>query len=113
MSADKLHVKAANILPLIRSKQDPVDRGHGASVSVLQSMMYVICVMMCCTGLLEKLKGLTAVLERKLGESVTVPVYSSHVASLKTGKDTFKERGLHAGMPTSCHWQSNHSKSTS
>ncbi|EIE22539.1 hypothetical protein COCSUDRAFT_33311 [Coccomyxa subellipsoidea C-169] len=32
-SADKLHVKAATILPLVglaRSKQDPIIRGHGA-----------------------------------------------------------------------------------
>jgi hypothetical protein len=33
VSADKLHVKAANILPLVglaRSKQDPVNNGHGS-----------------------------------------------------------------------------------
>ncbi len=33
MSADKLHVKAAKFLPLVglaRSKQDPINRGHGA-----------------------------------------------------------------------------------
>ena len=32
-SADKLHVKAAKFLPLVglaRSKQDPINRGHGA-----------------------------------------------------------------------------------
>ncbi len=32
-SADKLHVKAARFLPLVglaRSKQDPINRGHGA-----------------------------------------------------------------------------------
>ena len=31
--ADKLHIKAAKILPLVglaRSKQDPINRGHGA-----------------------------------------------------------------------------------
>lgn len=35
--------------------------------------------------------------ERKLGESVTVPVYGSHVASLKAVKETFKEQTLHKG----------------
>lgn len=50
------------------------------------------------TGVLEKLKGLAAVVERKLGDSVSVPVYGSHVASLKTAKDTVKERGLYAGV---------------
>lgn len=49
-------------------------------------------------GLLEKLKGLAAVVERKLGDSVTVPVYGTHVASLKAVKETVKERTLHAGV---------------
>jgi len=49
-------------------------------------------------GLLEKLKGLAAVVERKLGDSLTVPVYGTHVASLKAVKETVKERTLHAGV---------------
>jgi hypothetical protein len=48
-------------------------------------------------GLLEKLKALPCVVERKLGDAISVPVYASHAASLKAGKDTVKDRGLYAG----------------
>lgn len=48
-------------------------------------------------GILEKLKGLVAVVERKLGDGITVPAYGNHAAFLKTPKETFKERSLHAG----------------
>ncbi|CAL8469996.1 g9538 [Coccomyxa elongata] len=50
------------------------------------------------TGLLEKLRGLAAVVERKLGDSVTVPIYGSQVASLKAVNETFKEQTLHKGQ---------------
>ncbi len=50
-----------------------------------------------CTGLLDKLRGLAAVVERKLGDSVIVPVYGSHVASLKAAKETFKDQTLQKG----------------
>lgn len=48
-------------------------------------------------GLLEKLKTLPAVVQRKLGDSVTVPVYATHVASLKGAKETVKDRSLYPG----------------
>ena len=50
-----------------------------------------------CAGILEKLKGLVAVVERKLGDGITVPAYGNHAAFLKTPKETVKERSLHAG----------------
>ena len=49
-------------------------------------------------GILEKLKALPAVADRKLGESVTVPVYSTHVASLKAAKETVKDRNMYPGL---------------
>ena len=50
--------------------------------------------------MLEKLKGLVAVVTRKLGDGITVPVYSSHAAFLKSSKDVIKERNLYAGDTT-------------
>ena len=50
-----------------------------------------------CAGILEKLKGLVAVVERKLSDGITVPAYGNHAAFLKTPKETFKERSFHAG----------------
>ena len=49
------------------------------------------------TGVLEKLKGLVAVVKRKLGDGITVPAYGSHSAFLRTPKDAVKERNLYAG----------------
>lgn len=48
-------------------------------------------------AILEKLKGLVAVVERKLGEAITVPTYGSYAAFLNTPKEVVKERALHAG----------------
>jgi len=48
-------------------------------------------------GLLEKLKGLVAVVERKLGDGITVPAYGANMAYLRTPKEVVKERNLHAG----------------
>ncbi len=48
-------------------------------------------------GVLEKLKGLVAVVTRKLGDGITVPAYSSHAAFLRTSKEVIKERNLYAG----------------
>ena len=48
-------------------------------------------------GLLEKLRALPCVVERKLGDSLSVPVYATHAASLRAGKDTIKDRALFAG----------------
>ena len=50
-----------------------------------------------CAGILEKLKGLVAVVERKLADGITVPAYGSHAAFLNTPKEVVKERSLHAG----------------
>ncbi len=48
-------------------------------------------------GVLEKLKGLVAVVTRKLGDGISVPAYSSHAAFLKSSKEVIKERNLYAG----------------
>lgn len=48
-------------------------------------------------GLLEKLRAMPAVVERKLGDAISVPVYASHAASLRVAGDTVKDRGLYAG----------------
>ena len=49
-------------------------------------------------GLLEKLRAMPAVVERKLGDAISVPVYASHMASLRGGaKDAMKDRGLYPG----------------
>ena len=48
-------------------------------------------------GVLEKLKGLVAVVKRKLGDGIAVPAYGSHSAFLKTPKEAVKERNLYAG----------------
>ena len=48
-------------------------------------------------GVLEKLKGLVAVVKRKLGDGIAVPAYASHSAFLKAPKEAIKERNLYAG----------------
>ena len=52
--------------------------------------------MRACAGLLEKLRAMPAVVERKLGDAISVPVYTSHAASLR-GADAAKERALYPG----------------
>ena len=57
---------------------------------------------------LEKLKGLVAVAERKLGDGIAVSVYPSYAAFLRSPKDVVKERSLYAGdssMATTRAWQ--------
>ena len=53
----------------------------------------------CCipAAWLEKLKGLVAVVERKLGDGIAVPAYPSYAAFLRNPKDVVKERSLYAG----------------
>ena len=46
---------------------------------------------------LEKLKGLVAVVERKLGDGIAVSAYPSYAAFLRSPKDVVKERSLYAG----------------
>lgn len=48
-------------------------------------------------GVLEKLKGLVALVTRKLGDGIAVPAYGTHAAFLKTPKELIKERNLYAG----------------
>lgn len=49
-------------------------------------------------SLLGQHKSLPLVLERQLGEPVTVPIYASNSDALKRGF-TVKDRALHAGQP--------------